>query len=237
MSAPIEQESAQTAAIQSSFPDSLAPDSLASGFPRWMKVAFWVCIVIAVAVVVLRAIALLAPPTGGAPPQLANLDSYFVAHAGLTWTHILCAVALVLLLPFLFWTRTRSLRLLERAFFLLGFVVGATAYAMSVHAVGGWLERSAVLLFNTLFIASLARAYVFSRRNDDTQKWRWIIRAVAILLGIATTRPVMGVFFATAPLTHLTPHQFFGVAFWIGFSLNTIVIELWLRRAAERIHV
>jgi hypothetical protein len=56
-----------------------------------------------------------------------------------------------------------------------------------------------------------------------------MLRAIAILLGIATTRPVMGIFFATAPLTHLAPSQFFGIAFWIGFSLNTLVIELWLR--------
>ena len=63
------------------------------------------------------------------------------------------------------------------------------------------------------------------------QKQRWTIRAVAILLGIATTRPVMGVFFATSLLTHLTPRQFFGIAFWIGFSLNTLAIELWLRKS------
>ena len=58
---------------------------------------------------------------------------------------------------------------------------------------------------------------------------RWMLRAVGILLGIATTRPVMGVFFATSRLTHLEPKQFFGIAFWIGFSINTIAIELWLR--------
>jgi uncharacterized membrane protein YsdA (DUF1294 family) len=40
----------------------------------------------------------------------------------------------------------------------------------------------------------------------------------------------MGVFFATSTLTHMTPQQFFGIAFWIGFSINTIVIEFWLRR-------
>ena len=60
-----------------------------------------------------------------------------------------------------------------------------------------------------------------------------MLRAIAILLGIATTRPVMGVFFATSRLTHLTPQQFFGIAFWIGFSLNTIVMELWLRTRAR----
>jgi hypothetical protein len=54
-------------------------------------------------------------------------------------------------------------------------------------------------------------------------------RAIAILLGIATTRPVMGIFFATSALTHLQPKDFFGVAFWIGFSINTLVVEVWLR--------
>jgi hypothetical protein len=38
----------------------------------------------------------------------------------------------------------------------------------------------------------------------------------------------MGVFFATSARTHLGPNQFFGIAFWIGFSINAVVIELWL---------
>jgi hypothetical protein len=53
-------------------------------------------------------------------------------------------------------------------------------------------------------------------------------RAVGILLSIATTRPVMGIFFATSSRTQLSFHQFFGIAFWIGFSINAFVIELWL---------
>jgi len=49
------------------------------------------------------------------------------------------------------------------------------------------------------------------------------------LLGIATTRPVMGTLFATIRVTHLSPEQFFGIAFWIGFSINTLIVEPWLR--------
>jgi hypothetical protein len=210
--------------------------ALPPGFPLWMRIAFWACIVIAVAVVIRRAVAFLLPPSTNAPPQLASLDAWFVSHHALTWTHILCAVAFVALLPFLFFARTTGSRALERGFFLLGFAVAATAYAMSVYAVGGWLERSAVLFFNTLFVISMTQASLAVRRGDLYAKRRWMLRAVAILLGIATTRPVMGVFFATAPLTHLTPQQFFGIAFWIGFSLNTVVMELWLRSpAAKRI--
>lgn len=203
--------------------------------PGWLKFGFWVCMVIAVAVVLRRATALLAPSGGSAPPQLAQLDSWFASHATLTWAHILVALVFVCLLPFLFWTRTRNNPALARAFFGLGLAVGATAYAMSLNAIGGWLERSAVLFFDTAFLASLLQAWRYWRRNDALSRERWTLRSVAILLGIATTRPVMGVFFATARLTHLTPHQFFGIAFWIGFSLNTLVIEFWLRHAAERI--
>ena len=99
------------------------------------------------------------------------------------------------------------------------------------------MERSAVLFFNSLFLFSLGRAFVDARRGEAIEKMRWMLRAVAILLGIATTRPVMGVFFATSRLTHLEPGQFFGIAFWIGFSINTIAIELWLRSRGDRLPV
>jgi hypothetical protein len=119
--------------------------------------------------------------------------------------------------------------MLQHAIYPVGAVVGLTAYAMSAYAVGGWLERAAVLFFNTLFLFSLYRAFDFARTGNRPLQQQWLLRAIAVLLGIATTRPVMGVFFATSRLTHLTPQQFFGIAFWIGFSINTLVMELWLR--------
>lgn len=211
---------------------------MAMHFPRGLKIAFWLCIVVAIAAVLRRVIALSTPSNPHAPPQLAALDTYFVSHATLTYLHILCALAFVVLLPLLFWRRTRESARVEQAFFILGAMVGGTAYAMSTHAVGGGLERSAVLFFNTLFLASLAMAFFYARRGDVARRQRWTLRAIAILLGIATTRPVMGIFFATSYWTGLTPHQFFGMAFWIGFSLNTVIIELWLRsrnHSSERI--
>jgi len=113
--------------------------------------------------------------------------------------------------------------------FPLGAIVGITAYAMNRYAIGGWVERSAVLFFNSLFLYCLARGFRFYLRGSLLLQRRWLTRAIAILLGIATTRPVMGIFFATSPLTHLTPNQFFGIAFWIGFSINTVTVEWWLR--------
>ncbi len=198
---------------------------------RWLRIGFWACIVIAVAVVLRRTIALAHPPQS-APPQLAELDATFVSHAALTLAHILPALAFVLLTPFVYIRRFAGAEWPRRLLFPLGFVVGITAYAMSRYSVGGWVERSAVLFFNSLFLYSLFRAWHLSR--DPVLSLRWLTRAIAVLLGIATTRPVMGIFFATSRLTHLSPKQFFGIAFWIGFSVNTLIVELWLRSQEGR---
>jgi hypothetical protein len=210
----------------------------AYGYPRWLKVGFWFCVVIAVAVVLRRVAVLVHPAQGGSggPSPTAALDVVFASHAALTLAHILPAMAFVLLSPFVLLQRSGA-TWVERVFFLLGAWVGVTAYAMSAHPVGGWVERAAVLLFNSLFLFSLGRAFVAARRGEALGKMRWMLRTVAILLGIATTRPVMGVFFATSRLTHLGPAQFFGIAFWIGFSINTIAIELWLRSRGDRLPV
>lgn len=201
--------------------------------PLWLLSGFWVCVVIALAVVVRRLIELIRPSHSG-PPQMAELNTTFSSHAVLTSMHIIPAAIFVLLAAGVLLRRTGGHRL-ERLFFPFGAITGATAYAMNVYAIGGWIERSAVLVFNTWFLVSLGRAYWFRLRGDLVRKREWMTRAVGILLGIATTRPVMGVFFAASPRTHLGPHQFFGIAFWIGFSINAVIIELWLhsRRRAQ----
>jgi hypothetical protein len=203
--------------------------------PLWLKAGFWVGIVIALAAATLRFIALV-HPSQSVPSAMAGLDAAFASHAALTFAHIISATAFVLVAPLAIFQAPRS-ELWERLLFPLGAIVGITAYAMSIPAFGGWVERSAVLLFNSVFLFSMARAYGYARAGESLQKMSWLSRAVGILLGIATTRPVMGIFFATSRWTHLQPRQFFGVAFWIGFSINAIIVEVWLRsgrQTAER---
>ncbi len=195
--------------------------------PVWLLAGFWFCVAIAIAAVIRRLVELVHPSHEG-PPAMLSLNAAFSSHAVLTALHIIPAALFVLLSTALLLGNT-SHAWLERLFFLCGAVTGATAYAMSRYAVGGWIERSAVFVFNTWFLLSLARSYWFRLRDEPVRKREWMARAVGILLGIATTRPVMGLFFATSARTHLGPDQFFGIAFWIGFSINAAVTELWLR--------
>ena len=207
--------------------ETIPPLSHSSRAPVWLRIGFWICIAISVAVVLRRVFALFSP-SPNRPPQMAALDDVFASHTALTLAHILPALAFVMLAPLIVFRP--EIRSAQRIFYPLGAIVGLTAYLMSAYSVGGWTERSAVLLFDTIFLFSLERAYV-SRHLDADLERRWQLRAIAILLGIATTRPVMGVFFATTRLTHLLPQQFFGIAFWIGFSINVLIFEFWIRSA------
>ena len=206
----------------------------ASSSPLWLRIGFWGCTVIAIAVVLRRLSALLSPPKN-VPPQMAGLDGAFASHMALTLAHVLPALAFVLIAPLVVFLKFEKARWSESFVYPLGVVVGLTAYAMSTFAVGGWVERSAVLVFDTLFLFSLLRSYLYKRAGNVLLKRRWLLRAIAVLLGIATTRPVMGVFFATSARTHLRIDQFFGIAFWVGFSINVLIFEVWIRARDRRL--
>jgi len=197
--------------------------------PLALRVGFWFSIAIGVAVVIRRLVALAGPPSQSASP-MRGLDDVFAGHAALTLAHIIPALAFVLLAPIVVLRRGPRPAWADLLLYPIGTVVGLTAYAMSTYSIGGWIERSAVLVFDSIFLLSLWRAWRSRQLRNAAQEHRWTLRAVVILLGIATTRPVMGIFFAASRLTHLQPQQFFGIAFWIGFSINAVVIELWLRR-------
>ena len=217
------------------FERSPATPSEPLAFPRWIQISFWLCILIAVAAVLRRLVALAHPSQSG-PPQAVALDAVFSAHTALTVAHIIPALMFVVLTPLIYLRGFEKKLWVERLLFPLGLMIGITAFLMSSTPIGGWLEGSAVLFFNTLFLYCLLRAWQL-RRGERALYLRWLTRGIGILLGIATTRPVMGIFFATSALTKLTPSHFFGIAFWIGFSMNTVAIELWLRSRGGRIQL
>jgi predicted membrane protein DUF2306 len=191
--------------------------------------------VIACGVALRRGIALAHPPTSYPTPDLALLDARFAAERSLTYAHIIPAFIFAVLVPFQFVGSIRERhtavhRWSGRILIAAGTLAGTTAIFLSRHPIGGPLESAATLAFDALFLFSLWSAFLRIRRRDLVGHRIWMLRAVAIALGVATVRPVMGIFFATSRFTHLTPHDFFGWAFWIGFLLNWIAVEIWIRR-------
>jgi hypothetical protein len=207
--------------------------------PRGMVRAAVLFLCLIAAAAALRRIVVLLLASGPAgPPQMSGLDADFASRRVLTLFHIVPALLLVAVLVVKLILRGRlsadRQRQLSLGLMALGVIVGLTALAMSLHPVGGLLEASAAVSYDLLFLFALGRAGILLRRGDVGRYREWLVRAIAVLLGIATTRPVMGIFFATQRLTHLQPSQFFGMAFWIGFTLTWAAGEIWLRMQLRR---
>jgi hypothetical protein len=86
-------------------------------------------------------------------------------------------------------------------------------------AIGGANEAAVTTLFALLFLLFLGRGFRDIRQGRITRHREWMIRAFGVLLGIATTRPIVAAFFAGS---RLSPREFFGTPFWLGFTLTQI---------------
>jgi Predicted membrane protein (DUF2306) len=111
----------------------------------------------------------------------------------------------------------------------LGVVIGGSALWLSAHPVGGLAESSATIFYGCFFLFALGKAWWHIRNGRVELHREWATRMTAIALGVATTRPIMGVFFATSRLTGLSPQQFFGPAMWLGLTSTYLAGEVWIR--------
>jgi uncharacterized membrane protein len=170
-----------------------------------------------------------------AAAQFAALDDLFAHYPVLTLIHIVPGLLFMVLGPLQFNATIRSRHLQwhrwsGRVFVVCGLVIGISALVMSfgMRAIGGVNQAAATTLFGTFFLFALCKAFWHIRRREIALHREWMIRAFAVGLAVATIRPIMGVFFATSRLSGLTPHEFFGIAFWIGFVLHLIAAEAWI---------
>jgi hypothetical protein len=167
--------------------------------------------------------------------QFVALDQVFARHPILTMIHVVPGLLFMVLGPFQFSESIRARHLQwhrwnGRIFIATGFIIGASALLMSftMRSIGGANQAAATVLFGSFFLFALSKAFWHIRRREVALHRQWMIRAFAIGLAVATIRPIVGIFFATSRFFHLTPAQFFGTAFWIGFVLHLIAAEAWI---------
>lgn len=172
-----------------------------------------------------------APPLAGRPhfPEEA-----FALNPWLTMIHILPGFLFVVLgiLQFVKSIRSRLPylhRWMGRVVVVSGLIIGVSGVIMGFKMpISGVSLTAATTLFGCLFLFSLVKGFLHIRRRNMVLHRQWMIRAFAIGLAVTTTRPIMGVFFATSPLTGLTVEDFFGTALWIGFTVHLIAAEAWI---------
>jgi uncharacterized membrane protein len=201
----------------------------------WAAVIFLAFIGVAVAV--RRSIVLLKPGAMSASNNpAAELDKAFADRRTLTLAHIVPGMLFMVLGPLQFVRGLRSKyphvhRWCGRVFLTASAVVGVSGLTLAYgKTIGGVDEKAAISLFGSFFLIALAKALWHALRRQFAQHREWMIRGYAIGLAVATIRPIMGTFFAIAMLRghRPDPHEFFGTAFWIGFTLQMIAAEIWI---------
>lgn len=201
----------------------------------WTAVFFLAFIGLAVAA--RRSVVLLRPGAMSATNNpAAALDAHFADYRALTLAHVLPAMLFMVLGPLQFLKKLRATypaihRWSGRIFLGASAIVGVTGLTMAFgKTIGGLDEKAAIALFGTFFLLALAKALWHAIRRDFAQHREWMIRGYAIGLAVATIRPIMGSFFVAAVMQGRIPEpqQFFGTAFWVGFTLQTIAAEVWI---------
>jgi uncharacterized membrane protein len=192
-------------------------------------------VLIGVVIVVRRTVQLFAPsPAPANFPEATELDAGFARHRLLTMLHILPGLVFLMLGPLQFVGSLRRRkpglhRWTGRVILASGTTIGGTALVMSPQmAIGGANETAATMLFAIVFLVALVKAFLAIPRGQFALHREWMIRAFAIGSAVAAIRPIVGIFFAARKLTHLTPHDFFGTAFWLGFTIQLMVAEIWI---------
>jgi len=201
----------------------------------WTAVIFLAFIGVAVAA--RRTMVLFKPGAlSAAKNPAAQLDLHFRNHRILTLAHVLPAMLFMVLGPLEFVRGLRSKypqvhRWSGRFFLAASAVVGITGLTMAFgKTIGGLDEKAAITLFGAFFLMPLAKALWHARRREFAQHREWMLRGYAIGLAVATIRPIMGAFFAAASMHGgiPAPKEFFGTAFWMGFTLQTMAAEIWI---------
>lgn len=180
-------------------------------------------------------------PSGSAAAQFAALDNVFTRYPLLTLIHVVPGLLFMMFGPLQFSStiRARHLwwhRLNGYIFLICGVVIGISALLMSlaIPSIGGVNQAAATTLFSAFFLFALWKAFSHIRRREVALHREWMLRAFSVGLAVATIRPIVGIFFATSRFSGLTPHDFFGIAFWIGFTLQLMAAEAWIHATSSR---
>lgn len=203
----------------------------------WAAVIFLA--LLGVAVAARRTVLLLSHGSLGAGSKnnpAAALDEHFARQRVLTLAHVVPAMLFMILGPLQFIKQLRAKypaihRWSGRVFLTASAFVGVTGLRMAFgRTIGGLDEKAAITLFGAFFLLALANALRHAMRCEFALHREWMIRGYAIGLAVATIRPIMGIFFASALARGLAPQpsQFFGTAFWVGFTLQMIAAEVWI---------
>jgi uncharacterized membrane protein len=199
----------------------------------WLNRGIWTVVIVLALIGIIATIGRLSDlGRGVGPPSADSMNEGYARFPVLTQLHIIPGALFMILGPLQFVRRIRTRypafhRWSGRVFAASSLVIGVTALVMgAIMPIGGGNETAATSVFALIFLFAVGRAVILIRQRNVAQHREWMLRAFAVGLAIATIRPIVALFFT---FSHLSPREFFGTAFWIGFGAHLVLAEIWIR--------
>jgi hypothetical protein len=172
----------------------------------------------------------------GNVPGPDAFEHRYALHPVVAYLHIVPAVVFLLGAPFQLSRRFRAghlrwHRLMGRILVPVGLVAGVMSVVVGVwFPYGGAIEATAAVVFGAYFTTALVKAFLAVRAGDITQHRRWMLRAVAVAVGVGTVRIWRGIFegIGLLAIQDNAGTYWFGVAFWLAFVLHALAAEVSL---------
>lgn len=198
----------------------------------------WAGVALSVLILLVFAALRLADMTRGSSPADA-FGVRYVHHPEVALLHMVPGLLFLTLAPLQFVARIRQRRIgLHRR---LGWMLATCAalsglFALVVNvrlpAFGGISTQAATVFFGAIFLFSLAKAIRHIRRKEVRLHREWMIRTFALAMAVASIRVYVGLFTALAGRDFA---EVFGTSFWLGFSTNLLVAEVWINHTRAQV--
>ena len=197
-----------------------------------LKVAMFLLVTIGIAMVMRRLVILTGLMPANNKPGFGSLDQGFNKHSFTTILHIVPGAVFMILGPLQFMSSIRLghiqfHRWSGRVFILAAYIIGITSTVLSFtkQSTGGLTEAVASVFFSIFFLVCVSLSLYYILRKQVLLHREWMIRAFSLGLAISTVR-LIAVF--TFIVFKVPLQSFLGIAFWMGFTLHTIVAEIWI---------
>lgn len=167
------------------------------------------------------------------PPPTDAFAIRYAEHPVVAFVHFLPGLVFIVFAPLQFIKRIRRKKIgfhRKNGWMLVPLAAVSGVYALvaafTLPAFGGWPTIAATVVFGIVFLYALWRAVAHIRRREVQQHREWMIRMFSLAIAVATIRALGGL---AGAFFDLSLEESFGASFWIAFTLNLGIAELWIR--------